>query len=54
MPCRIAFSTSGCKIRFGTVAVRTAGFDIHSDRQPIVKARLLDLQIVIQKLEFFS
>ena len=28
--------------------------DIHSDRQSIVKTRLFDLQIVVQKLEFFS
>ena len=51
MPCLIAFSTSGCRIRRGTSASSVSGSMSNVDRETILEARLLDLEVLLQELD---
>ena len=43
-PCLMAFSTSGCRIRFGTQRVERFGLDVESHGEAIGESRLFDLR----------
>ena len=53
-PCLIAFSTSGWRIRFGTRASASSGGTSNATVQPVLEARLLDLEVDLQELELLA
>ena len=48
---RTLFSTSGCRIKFGTCASSVSALDVVADHQAIAEAGLLDLQVLLEELE---
>ena len=49
MPWRMAFSTSGCRSRFGTSARQRMRLDVHLHLQPVLEACLLNVNVLLQE-----
>ena len=54
IPCRIAFSTRGCRSRFGTRASRTSVPDPEARGEAVLEARLLDREVALQELQLLA
>jgi hypothetical protein len=54
MPCRMAFSTSGCSSSDGTSASSASGSISPLQREPVAEADVLDLEVAVQDLELLA